>query len=99
MKTINVKQKTEKWLDIKRSRIGSSEIFGLINHYITPQELQNAGVDSDKFNDDPYITAYQLYHKLKNPGLYIEPEFDYMLSKFGHKIERFVLDHLRKEDK
>lgn len=99
MKTQNLKQNTDSWLSFKKSRIGSSEIFGLIRYYCTPEELQNAGIDSDKFNDDPYITAYQLYHKLKNPALYIEPEFNYMLSKFGYKIEKFVLDHLQKEKK
>ena len=99
MKKIDLKQNSQKWLDYKKSRIGSSEIFGLVEYYSTRSELINAGIDPDKFDEQPYTTAYQLFHKIKNPHLYIEPEFDPDLADFGHRIEDFAIEYLNKEKK
>jgi len=94
MKQLTLKQNTQNWLDYKKDKIGSSEIFGLIRYYITDQELQNVGINSDQFSEDPYVTAFQLYHKFKNPAIYIEPGFDEHLGKFGKRIEEFIFDQL-----
>ena len=92
-----IKQNSAKWHNLKKSRIGSSEIFTLVSYYNTQEQLQNAGVDIDKFKDSAYITAYQLYHKLKNPKLYNEPLFCDKLSQFGSRIEDYVFNLVQKK--
>lgn len=99
MEKLSLKQGGQKWLDLKKTRIGSSEIFGLIKHYITSQELQNVGINTDNFKDEAYTTAWQLYQKFVNPMLYVEAEFDKNLSIFGRRIEEFSFDYLKKQNK
>lgn len=97
MEKLSLKQGGQQWLDLKKNRIGSSEIFGLIRHYITEQELQNVGINTENFKDEAYTTAWQLYQKFTNPLVYVEPEFDKNLSLFGRRIEEFAFDYLKKQ--
>lgn len=99
MKKLSLKQGTQNWLKYKKERVGSSEIFGLIRHYISDQELQNAGINSDEFTEEPYVTAFQLYHKFKNPAIYVEADFDEDLGHFGRRIEEFLFYYLRQKMK
>ena len=94
---INVKQRSQKWLDLKKSKLGSSEVFGLVKYYITDEELQNVGINKDEFQDTPYCTAFELFHKFKNPDLYITKPFTKELSLFGQRIEEFAYLYLTGE--
>lgn len=50
----------------KRHRIGSSEIFSLVQHYLTDTELLNFGVQpSSVRGEQPFRTAFYLYHKVR----------------------------------
>jgi len=55
---INVKQRSDEWHKLRATRVGSSEIFGLVKYYITDNELQNVGINPDTFTEKPYISAF-----------------------------------------
>jgi hypothetical protein len=94
---VRLKQKSQEWLDFKKNKIGSSEIFGLIKYYITEEELINIGINKDFFQDLPYSTAYELFHKLKNPSLYISEPLKKEYVLYGDKIEEFAYEYLTSE--
>lgn len=90
MKKIKVKQGTLKWEEIRSSRIGSSEVFDIVRYYAKDDELQNCGINAEDFRrETPYTTAWALYHKLLNDGLYkkgiLAPEF----AEYGHAAEPY----------
>lgn len=50
----------------KRHRVGSSEIFSLVQHYLNDQELLNFGVQPTSVrSEQPFVTAFYLYHKVR----------------------------------
>lgn len=91
-----IKQNSQAWLELRKKRLCSSEIFGLIHYYITKEELQNVGINSDDFADTPYVTAFELFHKFKNPNLYIERPFTKEKQAYSKRIEQFALHYLSK---
>lgn len=96
MRELVVKQGSKNWLKEKMSMIGSSEIFGLISYYITERELQNMGINTDDFTDKPYVSAFELYHKIKNPHLYIGNRLSKSRSMFGKRGEQIIFEILSK---
>lgn len=90
-----IKQGSDKWFSLKSHTIGSSEIYALIFHYITPEELQRVGINSEEFTEKPYTTAWHLYHKFVNPHCYVDFELDYAYEVFGKKIEEYALHYLK----
>ena len=54
------------FLKNKAGRIGSSEIFALIQHYLSDAELLNFGVQPMSVRSEkPFQTAFYLYHKVR----------------------------------
>lgn len=71
MKKVRLKQGTLAWEKARETRIGSSEIFDVVRYFATDIELQNCGINAEKFKkESPYTTAWALYHKMLNDGLY-----------------------------
>lgn len=90
MRKINVKQGTLEWEKLRTQRIGSGEIYDIVRYYATDTELQNCGINAEEFRKEkPYTTAWALYHKMLNDGLYhkeaLEPEF----AEYGHAVEPY----------
>jgi len=90
-----IKQKSEKWLELKRTKIGSSEIYGLVKNYIKPQELESLGINSAEFTEKPYTTAWELYHKFTNPN-YVGRSLSWELAEYGNSMEKFAFKWLKK---
>lgn len=99
MPRLDIKQRSDEWLKLKETKLGSSEVFGLVHYYITEEELQNAGINRDEFQDTPYSTAFELFHKFKNPDLYITEPFTKENRLFGERIEEFAFQYLNNEGK
>lgn len=100
MRLIRTKQGTLDWEKLRERRIGSSEIYDIVRYYATDTELQNCGINAENFhNEEPYTTAWALYHKMLNDGLYkrgaIEPED----AEYGHAVEPYGVHLLNKERK
>lgn len=99
MQKTKLKQGTLDWEKARLTRIGGSEVFDIVRYYATDDELQNCGIDSEKFkNEKPYTTAWALYHKILNDGIYqqavLPPEF----AEYGHAAEPYglhILSHGR----
>ena len=90
MKKVKLKQGTLMWEKARASRIGSSEVFDIVRYYASDEELQNCGINAEKFREEaPYTTAWALYHKVLNDGIYqkeaLAPEF----AEYGHAVEPF----------
>lgn len=97
MKTVRVKQGTLAWEKLRESRIGSSEVFDIVRYYATDTELQNCGINAEKFRaEKPYTTAWLLYHKMLGDGIYrkeaLTPEF----AEYGHAAEPYGVHVLRR---
>ena len=90
MRKIKIKQGTLSWEKLRETRIGSSEVFDIVRYYATDRELQNAGINAERFREEePYTTAWALYHKLLADGIYqkeaLAPEF----AEYGHAVEPY----------
>lgn len=90
MRKIKIKQGTLSWEKLRETRIGSSEIFDIVRYYATDRELANAGINAERFREEePYTTAWALYHKLLADGIYqkevLAPEF----ADYGHAVEPY----------
>lgn len=97
MKKIKLKQGTLAWEKAKSTRIGGSEVFDLIRYYAADDELQNCGINAEDFRrEKPYTTAWAMYHKVLNDGLYkkeaLSPEF----ADYGHAAEPYGVYALQK---
>ena len=95
MKLIKTKQGTLDWEKLRETRIGSSEIYDIVRYYATDTELQNCGINAEAFrNEEPYTTAWALYHKMLKDGLYkrasVEPED----AEYGHAVEPYGVHRL-----
>lgn len=98
MKKLKIKQGTLAWEQARQIRIGSSEIFDIIKYYATTEELQNCGINSEQFREEkPYTTAWALYHKIKQDGLYHSEELPPELADYGHAVEPYGLSLLQQE--
>ena len=92
MNKTNLKQGTIDWEKAKATRIGGSEVFDIVRYYATDEELQNCGINSESFkNEKPYTTAWALYHKILNDGIYQKEELAPEFSEYGHAVEPYGL--------
>lgn len=96
MKKTKLKQGTLDWEKARITRVGGSEIFDIVRYYATDDELQNCGINSEHFKaEKPYTTAWSLYHKVLNDGIYqrnvLPPEF----AEYGHAAEPYGLYKLQ----
>jgi len=95
MKT-KLKQGTLAWEQARSTRIGSSEVFDIVRYYATDDELQNCGINAEAFREEtPYTTAWALYHKMKQTGLFHREELPPELADYGHAVEPFGLSLLK----
>ncbi len=97
MKRVNLKQGTLLWEQARENRIGSSEVFDIVRYYATDEELQNCGINAEDFRaEKPYTTAWALYHKMIDDGIYrreaLAPEF----AEYGHAVEPYGVKVLQK---
>ena len=96
MNKTKLKQGTLEWEKARLTRIGGSEVFDIVRYYATDEELQNCGINAERFKEEkPYTTAWALYHKLLNDGIYqrqsLPPEF----AEYGHAVEPYGLKVLQ----
>lgn len=100
MKKIKVKQGTLAWEKLRAERIGGSEIFDVVRYYASDDELQNCGVNAEDFRSEkPYTTAWALYHKILNDGLYKKEALSPELAEYGHAAEPYGVYILQKDRK
>lgn len=96
MNKTKLKQGTIDWEKAKLTRIGGSEIFDIVRYYATDEELQNCGIPSERFREEkPYTTAWALYHKLLNDGIYQKEELAPEFAEYGHAVEPYGLSILQ----
>lgn len=96
MQKTKLKQGTLEWEKARLTRVGSSEVFDIVRYYATDDELQNCGINSEHFKaEKPYTTAWALYHKILNDGIYqcavLPPEF----AEYGHAAEPYGIYKLQ----
>lgn len=90
MNKTGLKQGTLKWEQARATRIGSSEVFDLVRYYATEDEIQNCGINAEALRaESPYSTAWALYHKLINDGIYQRQELPPELAEYGHAVEPY----------
>ena len=96
MNKTRLKQGTLKWEQAKATRIGSSEVFDIVRYYATDEELQNCGINAESImSEKPYTTAWVLYHKLQDDGIFQRPELPPELADYGHAVEPYGLKVLQ----
>lgn len=81
-----IQQHTPEWLEAKKTRVGASEIAGLVHHYCQ-KELADLGISFE-----PYNTALQTYCKIK---FGVELPFPEILSKWGLGMEPYILERFK----
>lgn len=79
----NIQQHTPEWFEAKKTRVGASEIAGIVYHYCQ-KELADLGISFE-----PYNTALQTYCKIK---FGVELPFPEVLSKWGLGMESYILE-------
>ena len=97
MHRVKLKQGTLAWEKARSTRIGSSEIFDIVRYYATDAELQNCGINAEDFRAEaPYTTAWALYHKVLNDGLYRKEALEPENAEYGHAVEPYGVRKLQK---
>ncbi len=97
MKKVNLKQGTLEWDIARQTRIGGSEVFDIVRYYATDQELQNCGINAEKFKAEaPYTSVWALYHKILDDGEYQREELAPEFAEYGHAVEPYGLYVLQK---
>ena len=97
MKKVSLKQGTLLWEKAKATRIGSSEVFDIVRYYASDEELQNCGINAEDFrNESPYTTAWALYHKVINDGIYKKEALAPEYAEYGHAVEPYGVHCLQK---
>ncbi len=96
MNKTKLKQGSLEWEKARLTRIGSSEVFDIVRYYASDEELQNCGINAERFREEkPYTTTWALYHKILNDGVYqrqpVPPEF----AEYGHAVEPYGLKVLQ----
>jgi len=100
MKKMKIKQGTRAWESAKETRIGSSEVFDIVRYYATDTELQNCGIDAEKFKEElPFVSTWALYHKMIKDDIYQKPLLDPALSEYGLAMEKYGLHVLQQDRK
>ncbi len=95
---IKLKQKSNAWLDLKDTRIGSSEIYGLVKYYIKDEELESLGINSTEFKEKPYTTAWEIWHKFMSKDIYVRKPLEWVLAEYGNSIEKFAFKWIQKKE-
>lgn len=96
MNKTKLKQGTLAWEKARATRIGSSEIFDIVRYYASDEELQNCGINAENIRaEKPYTTAWALYHKMRNDGIFQRQELPPELAEYGHAVEPYGLSVLR----
>lgn len=85
-----IKQHTNEWLEAKNTKVGASEIAGLV-HYYCKDELQALGIEYE-----PYNTALQTYIKIKFGHKLPFPD---SLSRWGLGMEEYISQRLSNDKK
>lgn len=97
MKKTKLKQGTLDWEKARATRIGGSEVFDIVRYYATDEELNNCGINAEAFKaEKPYTTAWALYHKLLNDGIYQKAELAPEFAEYGHAVEPYGLSVLQR---
>ena len=97
MKRVKLKQGTLAWEKARECRIGSSEVFDIVRYYASDEELQNCGISAEKFKSEkPYTTAWALYHKILDDGIYHKEALPPELAEYGHAVEPYGISILQK---
>ncbi len=97
MKKTKLKQGTLAWEKARATRIGGSEVFDIVRYYATDEELQNCGFNAEDFkNETPYTTAWALYHKVLNDGLYKKEKLAPEFAEYGHAVEPYGVNVLQR---
>lgn len=100
MNKTNLKQGTLKWEAARATRIGSSEVFDIVRYYSTDDELQNCGINAEDLRaEKPYTTAWALYHKMQDDGIYQRQSLPPELADYGHAVEPYGLWVLQQDRK
>jgi hypothetical protein len=89
-KKMTIKQHSPEWLEAKKSRVGASEIAGLV-HYYCKEELKALKIDFE-----PYNTALQTWAKVK---FGIELPFPKSISRWGLGMEQYIAGRFHREQK
>lgn len=90
MNKTSLKQGTLAWDNARATRIGSSEVFDIVRYYATDDELQNCGFNAEAVRaEKPYTTAWALYHKMLNDGIFQREELPPELAEYGHAVEPY----------
>lgn len=96
MKLIKIKQGTRAWETARETRIGSSEVFDIVRYYATDSELQNCGLNAEEVrNEKPFTTAWALYHKILQDGIYQKGLLPPELADYGHAVEPYGFSKLQ----
>lgn len=96
MNKTKLKQGTLAWETARATRIGSSEIFDIVRYYSSDDELQNCGINAEDLRaEKPYTTAWALYHKMQNDGIYQRQSLPPELADYGHAVEPYGLTVLQ----
>lgn len=97
MRQVKVKQGTLDWEKLRERRIGSSEIYDIVRYYATDTELQNCGINAEDFRaEKPFTTAWALYHKMLDDGLYNRASVAAEDAEYGHAAEPYGVYLLQK---
>jgi len=95
MKRVKVKQGTLDWEKLREHRIGGSEVFDIVRYYAADEELQNCGINAEDFKaEQPYTTAWLLYHKMLGDGIYRKEAPPPELAEYGHAAEPYGVRYL-----
>lgn len=96
MNKTRLKQGTLAWETARSTRIGSSEVFDIVRYYSSDDELQNCGINAEALRaEKPYTTAWALYHKMQNDGIYQRQSLPPELAEYGHAVEPYGLTVLQ----
>lgn len=97
MNKVKLKQNTLSWEKARSTRIGSSEVFDIVRYYASDDELQNCGINAERFREEsPYTTAWALYHKILNDGIFKREELAPEYAEYGHAVEPYGLRVLQR---
>lgn len=91
-----MRQRTKKWLNLKKKRIGSSEIFSLVKYYATDEELLNCSLSPQEVADETaFDSAWTLYHKIKQDITIHTKQLPISLDKYGISMEDYAMNFLK----
>lgn len=83
-----IKQHSEAWLEAKKSKVGASEIAGLV-HYYCKDELKALNIEFE-----PYTTPLQTFARVK---FGVDLPFPKSLARWGLGMEQYIADRFHRE--